>query len=267
MKKQNTVVCVILFVVFFFLLPSLSMSNEVAYESLSSLDNSTVHQSIEPERKKQNKIDPAHPPIDCPLRKQGIDPHGLKPFQDIDNYISFLEREDRNEWQKPDEVVEALGLSGSETVVDLGAGSGYFTFRLAESLPNGKVIAVEIEPEMMRHIYHRAMTENISNVEVKIVSPNDPNISPEADIVFVCDVLHHIEDKPEWLSKLFSYMRTGAELVIIEFKEGDLPEGPPESIKISEGELVALLNEAGFVLQKEKVDLLPYQYYLVFTRS
>ena len=68
--------------------------------------------------------DPSHPPIDCPLRKQGIDPSNMKPFEEVEKYINFLEREDRAIWQKPDEIVAALRLSGDETVVDLGAVSG-----------------------------------------------------------------------------------------------------------------------------------------------
>jgi hypothetical protein len=87
-----------------------------------------------------------HPPIDRPLRKQGIDPTHMRPFEDVEKYIAFLERADRDLWQKPDEVVTALGLLGDETVLDLGAGSGYFTFRLANALPRGKVIAADTEP-------------------------------------------------------------------------------------------------------------------------
>jgi len=69
--------------------------------------------------------DPSHPPIDCPLRKQGVDPAHLRPFEDTAQYIAFLERPDRATWQKPDAVVAALGLTGKETIVDIGAGSGY----------------------------------------------------------------------------------------------------------------------------------------------
>ncbi|MBN2195343.1 MAG: hypothetical protein JW751_21170 [Polyangiaceae bacterium] len=92
--------------------------------------------------------DPAHPPIDCPLRKQGIDPGHLRPFDDIAKYIEFLERPDRAQWQKPDAVVAALDLGGDEVVFDVGAGSGYFSFRFAKAAPQGKVIAGDTEPEM-----------------------------------------------------------------------------------------------------------------------
>ena len=87
------------------------------------------------------------PGIDCPLRKAGVDPSSLRPFADVEKYIAFLDRPDRAAWQKPDEVVKALALQGDETVVDLGAGSGYFSFRLAQAVPRGKVVAADLEPE------------------------------------------------------------------------------------------------------------------------
>ena len=72
---------------------------------------------------KQAGQDHNMPGIDCPLRKVGVDPSDLRPFAEVEKYIAFLDRPDRAAWQKPDEVVAALGLQGNETVLDLGAGS------------------------------------------------------------------------------------------------------------------------------------------------
>lgn len=208
-----------------------------------------------------------HPPIDCPLAEAGIDPHKLRPFEDVEAYIAFLEREDRAAWQRPDAVVEALGLTETETVADLGAGSGYFTFRLAKAVPQGTVVAIDIEPEMIRHIHHRAMTEGVSNIEVVIAQPDDPRVPEGVGLVFVCDVLHHVQDRPGWLSRLAAELRSGTRLVLIEFREGELPQGPPEGMKIPRAELIALMAAAGFALESERADLLPYQHFLVFRRS
>ena len=210
--------------------------------------------------------DPAHPPIGCPLRAKGIDPTQLRPFEDVEKYIAFLERPDRAVWQKPEEVIAALGLDGTETIVDLGAGSGYFAFRLAQAVPDGKVIAADIEPEMIRHIHHRATTEGVANLEAVLLGPSDPEVPAEADLVFLCDVLHHVPDRAAWLRKLVVEMTPGARLVLIEFKEGDLPEGPPASVKITRAQLVALATEAGLVLAAERAELLPYQTFLVFRK-
>jgi 2-polyprenyl-3-methyl-5-hydroxy-6-metoxy-1,4-benzoquinol methylase len=211
--------------------------------------------------------DPAHPPIDCPLRKQGLDPAHLRPFEDTAQYIAFLERPDRAAWQKPDAVVAALGLTGKETIVDIGAGSGYFSFRLARAVPKGKVIALDVEPEMIRHIHHKAMTEGVRNLQAVFAKPDDPGVPAEADLVFMCDVLHHIQDRPAWLAKLAAQIHIGARLALVEFKEGKLPEGPPEAVKLSRAQLVTLATNAGLVLDSEKPNLLPYQTFLVFRKA
>ena len=84
--------------------------------------------------------------------------------------------------------------------------------------------------------------------------------------MFICDVLHHVSGREAWLSTIATAMRSGATLVLIEFKEGDLPEGPPESVKIPRNRLVQLVTGAGFVLSSERADLLPYQTFLVFRK-
>jgi SAM-dependent methyltransferase len=211
--------------------------------------------------------DPAHPPIDCPLRKLGIDPTSLRPFDDVEKYIAFLERPDRASWQKPDDVVAALGLTGKETVMDLGAGSGYFTFRLERALPQGKVVAADAEPEMIRHIHHQAMEDGVKNVEAVLIQPDEPEVPKDADMVFICDVLHHVPDRAVWLSKIVAEMKPGARLVLIEFKEGNLPEGPPESMKITRAQMVELATKAGLGLESERATLLPYQTFLVFRKA
>lgn len=210
--------------------------------------------------------DPAHPPIDCPLQRQGIDPNHLKPFEEVEKYIAFLERPDRAVWQKPEAVVAALGLGGTETVVDVGAGSGYFSFPIARVLPRGKVVAIDVEAEMIRHIHHKAMTEGVRNVEPVIGKADDPGVPAGADLVFMCDVLHHVPGRAAWMGKLASEMKPGARLVLIEFKEGRLPEGPPESVKLPRVELLKLATSAGLILDGEQPDLLPYQTFLVFRK-
>jgi ubiquinone/menaquinone biosynthesis C-methylase UbiE len=164
-------------------------------------------------------------------------------------------------------VVAALGLTGKETIVDIGAGSGYFSFRLARAVPRGKAIALDVEPEMIRHIHHKAMTEGVRNLQVALAKPDDPGVPVGANLVFMCDVLHHIQDRPAWLAKLSAQMHNGARLALVEFKEGKLPEGPPEAVKLSRAQLVTLATGAGLVLDSEKPDLLPYQTFLIFRKA
>ena len=89
----------------------------------------------------------------------------------------------------------------------------------------------------------------------------------DADVVFVCDVLHHVQGRDAWLKRLASQMKPGARFVLIEFKEGKLPEGPPEAVKIPRKQLVEMVDQAGLRFESEKPDLLPYQVFLVFRKQ
>ena len=104
-------------------------------------------------------------PIDCPLRKKGIDPHNHKPFKEIEAYIAFLEREDRAEWQKPLQVIEALKLKGDERILDMRVQAADFN---GGKLPEGRVIAADTEPDMVKYIHHKSRTSGIENIEAMI---------------------------------------------------------------------------------------------------
>lgn len=213
---------------------------------------------------------PAHGPplaaIDCPLHRQGVPIEGMRPFAEVEKYIGFLERPDRVQWQRPDEVVEALHLRPDDTVADVGAGSGYFSFRFASRLPQGRVVAIDLEPEMLRHVHHKAMSTGVTNLEIRVAAPDDPKVPAEASLVFICDVLHHVSDPASWLGALYREAKPGARLVVIEFKEGELPQGPPASVKIPKARLIELVTSAGFKRVAEQADLLPYQILLEFQK-
>ncbi len=213
--------------------------------------------------------DPALAPIDCPLRRAHGHGPGVhhKPFQDNAEYIRFLDRDDRATWQKPDEVVAALKLAGDEVVVDFGAGSGYFTFRLARALPRGKVVALDVEADMVAHLQKRAAAEKIANVAARRVAPDAaPAFPPDTGLVFVADVLHHIPKRDAWLKAMAVGLKSGARLALIEFRMGQLPAGPPDAMKIPRAELVKLATDAGLVLSEDLGKLLPYQEFLVFRK-
>jgi ubiquinone/menaquinone biosynthesis C-methylase UbiE len=97
-------------------------------------------------------------------------------------------------------------------------------------------------------------------------TPDDPKVPSVVDLVFVCDVIHHVQDQKVWLNKLSSEMKKGAQLVVIEFKEGDLPKGPPVSFKIPKKKLIDMILENNFKLDKDIPDLLPYQTFLIFSK-
>ena len=266
--QSHHIIASILFLVILALGPLFPESSNSATQSppLSSGGTAERNETFVNERPQHDSRSSLNPPIDCPLRKQGIKPHDLKPFEDTQKYIDFLDRSDRAIWQKPDAIIQELHLSGTEKIADVGAGSGYFTFRFAQALPEGKVYAIDIEPEMLRHIHHKAMMEGVHNVEVVKSTPEDPKVPVGVDLVFVCDVIHHVKNQKMWLQQLSRQMKRGAHVVVIEFKEGDLPEGPPASVKIPKKKLIALITENNFKLETEKSDFLPYQGFLIFIK-
>jgi len=89
--------------------------------------------------------------------------------------------------------------------------------------------------------------QKIQNIEVIFSTPDNPNIPKNVDLVFICDVLHHVKNKGDWLKAVFSQMKQDSKLVLIEFKEGKLPEGPPEDIKKKKKKIISINNNKCWV--------------------
>jgi ubiquinone/menaquinone biosynthesis C-methylase UbiE len=182
------------------------------------------------------------------------------------SYIASLDDPARDQYQKPDEVLKALALRGGEVVADLGAGSGYFTRRFARAVgPSGRVYAVDVSPDMIRHLNHRLRDEHITNVSTVLCDPDDP-LLPDASVdrIVIVDTWHHVEDRAAYLERLKRVLRPGGQVVHIDFQKRDLPVGPPVGMKIAREDLVREMETAGFRLAAEHT-FLPYQYFLVFT--
>ncbi|MBK5294328.1 MAG: class I SAM-dependent methyltransferase [Acidobacteriia bacterium] len=186
--------------------------------------------------------------------------HQNHPPRSAGEYAKVLENPARDAWQKPHEVVTALGLRPDEAVADIGAGSGYFSRRLAHHA--GKVYAVDIDAKLLE----MAKANAPANVETVLASANDPKLAEgSVDTIFFCDVLHHISERGAYYAKLGRALRPGGRIVMIDFRKLDLPVGPPVSMKLAEEEVVAEMKAAGFVLAR-KHDFLPYQYFMEFRR-
>jgi predicted methyltransferase len=183
------------------------------------------------------------------------------------DYIHHLEDPKRGEWQKPEKVMAKLRLKSGETVADLGAGSGYFTLRFAQAVgPQGKVYAVDIDPEMLDYIRQRARDSNVQNIQLVQALPHDPKLPPTSvDMIFICDTLHHISERSTYFPLLAKALRPGGRLVNIDFYKKPLPLGPPLEMKIDKQEMIEEAKAAGFHVVQD-FDFLPYQYFLVFER-
>jgi arsenite methyltransferase len=180
-------------------------------------------------------------------------------------YIGALEDPKRDAYQKPHEVLTALGLKPGEVIADIGAGSGYFTFRLAHHVGDkGKIYAVDVSPDMVLHINRRIRELKAANVVSILADPDDP-LLPDASVnrFFFSDSWHHIDNQTKYLALMKKMLKPAGEIVMIDFHKKDLPVGPPMQMKIAREDLIKQMESNGFRLAKEHT-FLPYQYFLVF---
>ncbi len=185
--------------------------------------------------------------------------------QDPKAYIAMLEDPERDAYQKPHEVLMALDLKEGEIIADIGAGSGYFSFRLAQHVGGkGRVYAVDISPDMILHMNRRIRELGVNNLITILADPDDP-LLPKAsvDLIFLCEVWHHIENQPKYLAQMRQILKPGGRVVMIDFQKKELPVGPPVEMKIAREDLLRQMESSHFRLVKEHT-FLPYQYFLVF---
>jgi ubiquinone/menaquinone biosynthesis C-methylase UbiE len=181
-------------------------------------------------------------------------------------YIGALEDPKRDAYQKPQEVMTALGIKPGEVIADIGAGSGYFTFRLAHHVGDkGKVYAVDVSPEMILHINRRIRELKVSKVVSVLSDPDDPLLPDHSiDRFFFSESWHHIENHAKYLALTKRILKPAGQIVMIDFQKKDLPVGPPLQMKIAREDVIKELESHGFRLTKEYT-FLPYQYFLNFT--
>ena len=186
-------------------------------------------------------------------------------FDKIEEWVARFDDPERDAWQKPAELVQALQVKPGSAVADIGAGTGYFTVHLARAAgPDGLVYAVDVEPAMVDYLGKRAVKEGLTNIRPVLTPPDRPGLTKDSvDLVFICNTWHHIDDRLNYLKKLETAVRTGGRVVIVDFREGDLPVGPPAGMKLTREAVVAEFEKGGWRLEGE-IDILPHQYVLTF---
>lgn len=190
-------------------------------------------------------------------------------FSNAEHWSTVFDDPARDAWQKPEVLIPALKLPRNGTVADIGAGTGYFNARLAAAVgKKGKVIAVDIEPNLVCHMARRALKERTLEVEPRLGTPSDPLLTPaEVDLVLTVDTYHHIDARVDYFRRLGSTIRPKGRLVVVDFKAGELPVGPGPDHKISPEQVDRELAEAGWTLTAALDDLLPYQFVHIYTRA
>jgi len=180
----------------------------------------------------------------------------------------WLERPERESEEAPSIAIQALKIQPGQVVADIGAGSGYYTVRLAQAVgPTGKVFATDIQPGMLDLLVRNVAKAKLGNVVPTLGTPDDPKLPPGSlDLALMVDVYHELAAPQAFIRKLRAALKPNGRLVLLEFRKED-PRVPirPEH-KMSVAEVRQELEPEGFTLSAV-LDVLPWQHILVLTRT
>ena len=198
--------------------------------------------------------------------QHGHQPHGRMPS--VLEYLDQLEKPERDEYQKPAQVVEALGLKPGMAVADLGSGSGYFTRRFVEAVTDqGMVYAIDVEPEALTAVKNSIEHMHIPySAEFILARPDSPKLPvASVDLIFLCNVYHHLEDRPKYFANATSALKAGGRIAIVDFyhdeRSGEV--GFPKRHLVPRETVLDEMAGAGYRLLREH-EFLPRQYFLEF---
>jgi len=187
---------------------------------------------------------------------------------DLEAYVARLDDPERARWQKPARVIAAAGVQKGHVVCEVGGGTGYFALRLARAVGRaGHVYAVDPEARLLEILRDRVAAAGARNVSPILALPSDPLI-PDAscDRILIVAAYHHFPDGVASLRALRRKLRRGGRLVNVDFREGELPVGPPPELKVGRAEFLRDAGRADLTLVREET-FLPYQYLLVLAPS
>ncbi len=185
----------------------------------------------------------------------------LFPPQDL----GLLESPDRAQWQKPDLIMDMLGIAEGSSVADLGAGGGWFTAYLARRVgPNGLVYAEDIQPLMIELINRRVAREDLRNVRTVLGTASDPRLPPGLDAVLVVDAFHEMDDPVPLLRNVAHALKPVGRLGVVDFLAGGGGPGPAPEERVDPEIVIAAASAAGLQLATRET-VPPFLYVLVFT--
>ena len=193
-------------------------------------------------------------------RQQGGHPGRLFPPSDL----GLLDAPDRDLWQKPDQIMDAMGIADASVVADIGAGSGWFTIRLARRVgPRGLVYAEDVQKEMINAISRRVSREGLTNVRPVLGLKNDPRLPQPVDAVLIVDAYHEVENRVAMLASLARALKPQGRIGVVDFKLDGTGPGPSPEERVSPDVVVKDAAEAGLRLIRQE-PFLQYQYFLIF---
>lgn len=166
-------------------------------------------------------------------------------FTDADAWTQVFDDPSRDAWQRPDEVLRALELEPTMVVADVGAGTGYFSVRLARAVPRGEVLATDLEPDMVRFLRERARREQLPNLRSVLATQSASGLAPSSvDRILVVHVWHHLPRRRECARCLSAALRPGGRLFVVDTSPA-ADRGPPASMRLAPEVIIAELESAG----------------------
>ncbi len=180
--------------------------------------------------------------------------------------INWLERDTRETEEAPSRAIAALDLKPTDVVADIGAGSGYYTFRIAPLVPRGKVLAVDIQREMLEYLEEREKKLGFTNVEAHLGRIDDTQLAPgSVDVVLLVDAYHEFSHPYEMARSMFRALRPGGRVILLEYRAED-PSVPIKPLhKMTEAQARKEMETVGFQWQVTH-GFLPWQHFMVFTK-
>jgi predicted methyltransferase len=187
--------------------------------------------------------------------------------------LGLLEAPDRDQWQRPDQIMDALGVADGSIVADLGAAGGWFTLQLARRVgPNGLVYAEDIQPQMIEAISRRMQNENLLNVRPVLGTPSDPRLPTGLDAAIISDAYREMDDPADHslvvtlLANVARSLKPQGRLGIVDYLPGGGGPGPAADLRVDPNVVIAAAHAAGLELIKRE-DFPPFVYLLSFGRA
>ncbi|WP_460954562.1 class I SAM-dependent methyltransferase [Spirosoma litoris] len=177
---------------------------------------------------------------------------------------SWLERPEREREERTDLLLKALNLKPTDVVADIGAGTGFFTFLMAPKLAKGKVLAVDIQPEMITYLNEGKAKRKAANVEPILGTESDPKLAASSiDLAILIDAYHEFSYPREMMQHIASALKPGGRIVLVEYRAED-PNVPIKELhKLSVAQATKEMNVIGLKLLKND-DRLPQQHIMFF---
>ena len=178
----------------------------------------------------------------------------------------WLERPDREQEEAPSKAIAMMELRPSDVVADIGAGTGYFSFRIARQVPRGKVLAEDIDPDMIRDMRTAIAAQHIKNVEPVLGTTQDPKL-PESsvDLVIMVDAYHEFDHPREMMEAIVKSLKPGGRVVDLEYRAEDPNVQIKPHHKMTEAQAISEMAAVGLVHLKT-LETLPQQHFMVFQK-